>query len=518
MSRDRRPYLRLRQANPTPSGQDRVRRPTGQTRTVADWVAKTSRRATLSSAPIPEAEATSSVLRRDLFYRWSLAVADLASATLALVAAVELLPEGSLRIEAALALVLIVFLNKSLGTYDRDEYVLKKTTLDEAPRVLIVAILWTLLLWLGEQLAIGASMSKSLVISLMALVFVASMVARLIARWVARRATKPERCLVMGAAEDVAWIRNKLQSQHNLAATYVGQVPLEQRLEVVEQSPQPDDFLGSRDELGIVLAEHDVDRVIIAPRDAASDLILGAVRLIKSLGVKVSIVPRLFEVLGSSVEFDEIDGTTVLGMRRYGLSPSSRAIKRAADLAGALLLLVVTVPLWTVIAIAIKVTSPGPVFFRQPRGGKMGEQFTMFKFRTMQLDADQQQATLLALNEADGFFKMANDPRVTPVGRVLRRSSLDELPQLLNVLRGDMSLVGPRPLPIAEDRRIEGWERTRLNVRPGMTGLWQIFGSARIPMSDMVKIDYLYGANWSLWLDAKILIRTVPYVVGRRGM
>ena len=137
--------------------------------------------------------------------------------------------------------------------------------------------------------------------------------------------------------------------------------------------------------------------------------------------------------------------------------------------------------------------------------------------RSSNTDAEALKDDLRARNEADGLFKITEDPRITRVGRLLRRTSLDELPQLLNVLRGDMSLVGPRPLVLDEDAMIEGWQRRRLAVKPGITGLWQIFGSFRIPMREMVKIDYLYGANWSLWLDVKIMFRTVPYVLGMRG-
>ena len=151
--------------------------------------------------------------------------------------------------------------------------------------------------------------------------------------------------------------------------------------------------------------------------------------------------------------------------------------------------------------------------------GREGIPFEMFKFRTMVDGAEAQKAELAADNEAGGgLFKIKDDPRVTRVGRLLRRASLDELPQLLNVLRGEMALVGPRPLVLDEDSQIEGWQRPRLELPPGMTGPWQIFGSARIPLDEMVKIDYLYGANWSLWLDMKILLRTVPFVLGRRGL
>jgi exopolysaccharide biosynthesis polyprenyl glycosylphosphotransferase len=234
--------------------------------------------------------------------------------------------------------------------------------------------------------------------------------------------------------------------------------------------------------------------------------------------VKVSLLPRLLEVVGSSVEFDELDGVTLLGVRRHGLSRSSRALKRGVDVVGASLGLLVLAPLMPLVIVAIKLDSRGPVLFRQRRMGREDEVFEMLKFRTMVKDADQQKLELMSRNEADGLFKIADDPRVTRLGRMLRRTSLDELPQLINVLKGEMSLVGPRPLVVEEDRRVEGWQRRRLLVRPGITGLWQIFGAARIPLHEMVKIDYLYGANWSLWLDVKILLRTVQFVFARRGL
>jgi lipopolysaccharide/colanic/teichoic acid biosynthesis glycosyltransferase len=209
----------------------------------------------------------------------------------------------------------------------------------------------------------------------------------------------------------------------------------------------------------------------------------------------------------------------LLGVRQHGLTRSSRTLKRGFDLIGATLGLIVLAPLMAMIAIAIKLDSRGPIIFRQPRMGKDDEIFRIFKFRTMVADADAQRAALAHRNEAgNGLFKIEDDPRITRVGRFLRRTSLDELAQLLNVLRGDMSLVGPRPLVLDEDCRIEGWQRRRMMLPPGATGMWQILGSARIPMSEMVKIDYLYGANWSLWLDIKILLRTIPFVLGRRGL
>jgi lipopolysaccharide/colanic/teichoic acid biosynthesis glycosyltransferase len=205
-------------------------------------------------------------------------------------------------------------------------------------------------------------------------------------------------------------------------------------------------------------------------------------------------------------------------VRRFGLSRSSNFIKRSFDVAASGLVLVLLAPLMGLIALAIRLSSPGPVLFRQLRVGRGGDTFEMLKFRSMVDGADVERAELEALNESEGLFKLSTDPRVTPVGRLIRRASLDELPQLVNVLRGEMSLVGPRPLVPDEDRRIEGRHRGRLRLTPGMTGPWQLLGPTRVPLEDMVIMDYRYGANWSLWLDLKILARTLGHVSRRRGL
>jgi lipopolysaccharide/colanic/teichoic acid biosynthesis glycosyltransferase len=199
------------------------------------------------------------------------------------------------------------------------------------------------------------------------------------------------------------------------------------------------------------------------------------------------------------------------------LSKTSWYVKRAFDIACSLAALVITAPLLLGIAVAIRLSSPGPVLFRQPRVGRRGARFEMLKFRTMCEGAEEMKHELLERSEVEGLFKMTHDPRVTPIGQILRRTSLDELPQLINVLRGEMSLVGPRPLIEEEDRLIGGWHHRRREGTPGMTGVWQVLGSARVPLDDMVKMDYLYRANWSLWLVLKILLRTFAHVFHRRG-
>jgi len=224
----------------------------------------------------------------------------------------------------------------------------------------------------------------------------------------------------------------------------------------------------------------------------------------------------MLEVVGSTVQFEDVDGLTVLGVRPFGLSRSSRMLKRLFDLVATTVGLLAVAPVLAAIAVAVRIDSKGPVFFRQVRVGRDGRHFRIYKFRSMVVDAEQQKDGLRALNEVgDGMFKISRDPRVTRVGDFLRRTSLDELPQLFNVVRGEMSLVGPRPLVTDEDALVLGLDRSRLHLTPGMTGPWQVLG-ARVPMQEMVGIDYLYVASWSLWLDLKLLLRTVRHVL-RRG-
>jgi exopolysaccharide biosynthesis polyprenyl glycosylphosphotransferase len=313
---------------------------------------------------------------------------------------------------------------------------------------------------------------------------------------------------VMGDPLSAEELRAKLDADSGVNVTVVGSVGLEER-----EGQIPWSALS----LHRVIAEHDAHRVVIAPRHADSREVLDLVRTLSALGVRVSVFPRLLEVVGSSVEFDDVQGMPVLGIRRFGASRSSRLLKRGFDLLGAGAGLLLLSPLLALMAIAIKLDSPGPVLFRQRRVGRDDEEFQILKFRTMVDGADEKKAELLDRNEAQGLFKIENDPRITPMGRLLRRASLDELPQLWNVIRGKMSLVGPRPLVCEEDQRVQGSDRQRLDLTPGITGPWQILGSSRIPLHEMVKIDYLYTANWSLWADAKLLLRTLPYVARLRG-
>jgi exopolysaccharide biosynthesis polyprenyl glycosylphosphotransferase len=466
---------------------------------------------------ITEARGPAASMRRDALFRRMLLAADIV-AIAGTFLLITRLSSRSLQLTwlsiAGLALLLIGA--KLFGLYDRDETLLRKTTLDEVPKLFHLATLCALVAWIaGGWIIVGTPMRRPEALFLWLALLTALVLARASARAIALRLAPVERCLFIGDEASAKTIRSKLTDHRGVKATMVAQLDLEQA------APwSTDDSSACRlAEVRDLAQELDVHRAIVAPGSAEGGEMLNLVRTLKAVGVRVSVLPRLLEVVGSSVEFDDLHGVTVMGVRRFELTRSSRGVKRAFDLLGASLGLLAVSPLLGAIAVAIKLDSRGPVFFRQLRVGQHGERFQMLKFRTMVPDAEALKDGLRHRNEAqDGLFKIADDPRVTRLGSFLRKSALDELPQLLNILKGQMSLVGPRPLVIEEDQCVEGWHRRRLELTPGMTGHWQILGPARVPLGEMVAIDYLYVANWSLWKDVKILLRTVPHVLGRRGL
>jgi exopolysaccharide biosynthesis polyprenyl glycosylphosphotransferase len=464
--------------------------------------------------------ATRKPSRRDAMFRRLLAAADLAAAAggLAVLASVS-----GRRIEPVtlLTLPLIILVSKLSGRYDHDEVLLRKSTLDEIPQLLALAACFSLIWSLaGYVVGVRLHLDGAGVAVLWGATAVFLILCRAAARALGRLAAPPERVLIVGEAAARRRLAQSLLADPGARIALAGFLPLED-----ERRTQSDWGSRSRrrrelgfEDLGTIVRELDIDRVLLIPTSASSETMLDAISATTAVGVKVSIVPRLFEVVGSAIEFDSVGGVTLLGLRKAGLSRSSRAIKRGVDLFGAGIGLLILAPLGALIAIAIRLDSPGPVFFRQSRVGRDGRGFEMIKFRSMVNGAEAQRAALESLNETEGVFKLSDDPRVTRVGRLLRRSSIDELPQLINVLVGHMSLVGPRPLISEEDRLVEGRHRSRLHLAPGMTGPWQVLGPTRPPLSEMVKTDYLYAANWSLWNDLKILLRTVTHVAGQRGV
>ena len=452
--------------------------------------------------------------RRDSVLRRALAGADVLAVAITLTLVTKLVGDDRWHILAILALPLILPIGKLAGLYDRDQRLLRKSTLQEAPGLLRAATAYTLLLWIAAPLLFSPKLGRGQILAMISILLVLLLALRLLARRLVLAALPPERCLLLGERRACERVAAKLEGHLRRQASIELTLPFDSALQEAQEMRR----LARGEELGRLVAAHGIDRIIIAARHSDAKHIPQLVQAAGQLRLNVSLVPRMLEVVGSSVEFDDLDGLTVLGVKQFGLPRSSKLLKRCLDISGALAGLVLLSPLLAVIAIIVRLDSPGPVLFSQRRVGQDGRAFSMLKFRTMIDGAEALRKELAHLNEADGIFKIEGDPRITRVGRLLRRLCLDELPQLFNVLRGEMSLVGPRPLILDEDSRIEGFYRQRLSLTPGMTGRWQILGSARIPLSEMVKLDYLYVANWSLWSDVQILLRTVPYVVERRGM
>ncbi len=325
-----------------------------------------------------------------------------------------------------------------------------------------------------------------------------------------------QRTLILGSGLVAARVADRLRRHSELGLEPVGLI--DDDVHTLGDADLP--VLGRIGDLRDVLRRHDIDRVIIAFSRASHEQLLESMRACREERVSVDVVPRLFEFLEGARAVEQIGGLPVLSIGAHRLSRSSRAAKRALDVAVAGLALVLMAPLLGLVALFVKCDSRGPVFFRQPRAGRGGAVFHLLKFRSMYPDADQRKVEIVAQNDVDDgvMFKIHRDPRVTRVGRVIRRLSIDELPQLVNVLRGEMSLVGPRPLILSESEALgESWHARRLDLRPGLTGPWQVSGRSDLTVHDMVRLDFQYVTGWSLARDLEILLATVPVVLTGRG-
>jgi exopolysaccharide biosynthesis polyprenyl glycosylphosphotransferase len=463
-------------------------------------IAPESRRLAL----VPNERVEGSRLRRDAFQRRLLAAADVVAAAAALWLVLTVShAHGPPSLAALIAMPLVVLVFKLAGLYDREQLRVVNSTLDEAPLLAQLTGLYVLSVAIAQPVLVDESLSGGKLVALWSASFVGVMGARILARGVAKHRIPVERCLVIGERSRADRIREKLASSR-AHAEVIATFPLEGSGDI---GPLDGESLRR------LVSDLRIHRIIIAPTTTDSGGIVELIRIVKAAGAQVSVLPRMLEVVGSAVEFEDVDGMTMLSVRPFGLSRSSRMVKRGFDLMAGSIALLSVAPIIAAIAIAIRLDSRGPILFRQVRVGRDGREFSIFKFRSMVVDADAQKDHLRAMSEVGaGMFKITNDPRITRVGDLLRRTSLDELPQLFNVVRGEMSLVGPRPLVTDEDAQVLGLDRSRLHLTPGMTGPWQVLG-ARVPMQEMVGIDYLYVSNWSLWLDTKLLIRTVRHVL-----
>jgi exopolysaccharide biosynthesis polyprenyl glycosylphosphotransferase len=465
---------------------------------------------------------TAIIRRRGWLIRRMLLLADLAGLAVSF-AVVELLfpVEGSVDhvgthaeiVLFVLTLPVWVLVAKLYGLYDHDEERTDHTTADDLVGVLHLVTIGTWLAFMGGW-ATGLATPKPprlitswlLAIGLITLFRVS---ARAYAR---RRIAYLQNTVIVGAGEVGQIIARKFLHHPEYGINLVGFVdsdPMVRRDELENLR-----VLGGPESLPGIVRLLDVERVVIAfSRDSHAQT-LDVIRSLNDLDVQVDIVPRLFEIVGAKIGMHTVEGLPLFGLPPLRLSRSSRLLKRGSDLLLSSAALVLLSPLLTLIALSIKADSRGPVFFRQVRMGSRDKTFRIVKFRTMVADAEQRKHEVVHLNMHNGddprMFKVPNDPRVTRIGAFLRRYSLDELPQLVNVFRGEMSLVGPRPLILDEDQYVTEWARKRLDIKPGITGLWQVLGASDIPFEEMTRLDYLYVTNWSPWGDLRLMLHTLP--------
>jgi exopolysaccharide biosynthesis polyprenyl glycosylphosphotransferase len=345
----------------------------------------------------------------------------------------------------------------------------------------------------------------------------ARLIRRLILQILYRRGKLVDHALVVGSGEVGRGVIRTLLARPDLGYRLLGYLDDGQGGDNLGSGHVP--HLGSYRAMGeVILKEGNLHTIFIALPGEMHRQILALVRIARSQKVQAQVVPDLLQMSLNHVEFINMSGIPMLGLREIRISRLGRLIKRILDLAIVITLSIPTMLLTIFIALAIKFDSPGPVFYSGLRIGRNGKTFSMYKFRSMVIDADIQKEALRIQNEVDGpIFKIKDDPRLTRVGRWLRRSSLDELPQLFNVLLGQMSLVGPRPPLLEEVAEYKPWQRQRLSVIGGLTGLWQVSGRSDLTFDELCLLDIYYIENWSISLDIRILLQTIPHALFGRG-
>jgi exopolysaccharide biosynthesis polyprenyl glycosylphosphotransferase len=476
------------------------------------------------TAEILDLRRRSGIMRRGWLVRRMLLVADLVGLTLAFLLSELLFLHHGGGDRVALAGELLVFglslpvwvvTAKIYGLYDRDEDRADHSTADDMVGVFHLVTVGTWLLLIGSYVTHLAHPQLPKLVTFWTLAVAGLPLSRFAARSICRRhISYLQNTAIVGAGDIGQLLARKLLNHPEYGLNLVGffdSRPKERRPELEGLT-----ILGGIDEVPAVVKLLDVERVLVAFSDDQPNELIPLLRELNELDVQVDIVPRFFDVLSTSVDLHSVEGIPLIGVRPPRLSRSSALIKRVVDVVGAAAGLLLLAPLFAAVAVAVKLDTPGPVFFRQVRMGCGERTFRIWKFRTMHAGADERKHEVAHLNKhlAPGgdarMFKIPNDPRITRVGRFLRRTSLDEIPQLLNVVTGEMSIVGPRPLILDEDQFVSDWRRRRLDLKPGVTGLWQVLGRDDIPFDEMVRLDYLYVTNWSLLNDLKLILRTFP--------
>jgi exopolysaccharide biosynthesis polyprenyl glycosylphosphotransferase len=449
-------------------------------------------------------EPVGDLMVREKTYRRLLGCAD-GFAALAAILLVADARGASFRLVFLLCPLLAVLIAKVQGLYDRDDRALVKSTLGEWRVLLRAAALTGIASYLVYYAVTSSAQGRGL--HLFAVLVLADFAVALFTRAVARRLalalTSDERCLIIGNPDRCEGLAHRIDA--------IKGVDLIGTVSTVHVDCSVSGMRELVDQLG-------VQRIVVGPYSLSKEeSILNLIQSAKWLGVRVSLMPTVMTVVGATTVVDQLDSLVLLGVSRFGLSRSSLALKRTLDLVLGAILLVLAAPLMVLIAVAVRVTSPGPALFKQERIGRRAKPFTIYKFRSMVNDAEQLKSKLTRHTDTNGLFKLENDPRITPLGRFLRKTYLDELPQLFNVMRGEMSLVGPRPLIRSEDALLTGYDRHRLRLIPGMTGPWQLRGPLKASLAELARLDYLYASNWSVWADIDILLGTAARVVNRHG-
>jgi len=322
--------------------------------------------------------------------------------------------------------------------------------------------------------------------------------------------------LIVGTEERALALAQNIERHKDLGLRIIGFLSIAEENHPRKLNGYP--VLGLATDLPRILESEVVDEVIFAISQEELKTMEGLFLLCEERGITTRIAINFFPHIIAKTHLEELDGVPLLTFSTTPKNELLLFLRRFFDLVGSLSLLVILSPLFCLITLLIRLDSPGPVIYRQIRSGVNGRKFAFYKFRSMVERAEERQEALAAYNLMNGpVFKMRNDPRITRVGRFLRKTSLDELPQLINVLKGDMSFVGPRP-PIPEEvEKYEGWQRRRLSMKPGITGLWQVSGRNQIDFDQWMKLDLEYIDNWSLWLDFKIILKTIPVVLMGKG-
>ncbi len=409
---------------------------------------------------------------------------------------------------------------KVSGLYDRDEERASYTTSDDLAGVFHLVTLGLWLFLVGVWISGLADPEPGRLALFWALAIALVTLGRVGARaFCRRRLTYLQNTVIVGAGEVGQLVARKFLQHPEYGINLLGFADGDPRDREPDLAEVP--VLGTPERLPALVRSLDVERVVIAFSRDSHEASLDLVRSLRELDVQVDVVPRFFEIVAHGVGVHTVEGLALMGLPPLRLARSSLFLKRVMDVVLSLVGLLLLAPLLALAAILIKADSPGPVFFRQVRMGAGERMFRIYKFRTMVADADARKSEVAHLNKhrqgggEPRMFKIPADPRVTRVGRLLRRFSLDELPQLINVLKGEMSLVGPRPLILDEDSHIAEWARKRLDLKPGVTGLWQVLGRSDIPFEEMLRLDYVYVTSWSLWNDVRLVLRTLPVLTGR---